>query len=103
MPLNDVLLSPGEHLDPDSVLHTAIEAAEIRSAIAQLTPEQQLVIALKFIEGYKNTEIAQMLNKKEGAIRALQYRALRSLQGILEAREEKELEFTLAYFDAVPS
>jgi DNA-directed RNA polymerase specialized sigma24 family protein len=60
-------------------------------------------VTLKFIEGYKNAEIAQMMNKKEGAVRALQYRALRSLQGIMEAEEERELEFAVAYMDAAAS
>ena len=51
-----------------------------------------------------NTEIAQMMNKNEGAIRALQYRALRSLQTILEAEEAKDLEFApIVYFDAAAS
>ena len=33
------------------------------------------------------------MKKKEGAIRALQYRALRSLQAILEAEERRTREF----------
>src|SRR4051812_31998164 len=103
VPLNDLLQTPEEPCDPESELHTAMEAAELVSAIRQLTSEQQQVVALKFIEGYKNAEIAQMMNKKEGAVRALQYRALRSLQTIMEAEEERELEFAVAYMDAAAS
>jgi RNA polymerase sigma-70 factor, ECF subfamily len=100
MPLNDVVLTPEEGIDPEQALHVAVETAELKAAISQLTSEQKQVIALKFIEGYKNNEIAEMMNKKEGAIRALQYRALRSLQAILEAEDAKELEFAFSYFDA---
>jgi len=100
LPLNDIILTPDEVVDPEQALHIAVEAAELKAAISQLTGEQKQVIALKFIEGYKNNEIAQMMNKKEGAIRALQYRALRSLQVILEAEDAKELEFAFSYFDA---
>src|SRR5690348_13516465 len=99
VPLNDVVLTPEDGNDPEQALHVAVETAELKAAISQLTGEQKQVIALKFIEGYKNNEIAEMMNKKEGAIRALQYRALRSLQTILEAEDAKELEFAFSYFD----
>jgi RNA polymerase sigma-70 factor (ECF subfamily) len=100
MPLDTAFATSDEPVDPDTTLQQMVEAAELREAINQLTAEQRQVIALKFIEGYENTEIAQMMNKKEGAIRALQYRALRSLQGILEAEEAKMLEFALGLMDA---
>ena len=101
VPLNDLLYTSEEPADPENMLHNAVEAAELRTAIAQLTPEQQQVVSLKFIEGYKNTEIAEMMNKNEGAVRALQYRALRSLQQIMETEEERALEFVpYGYLDA---
>lgn len=60
---------------------------------------------MKFIKGYyKNAEIAQMMNKNEGAVRALQYRAMRSLQTILKAEVVKDLEFApMGYLDAAAS
>ena len=103
LPLNDVLATSDEPVDPESLMRQTLDAYELREAILQLTPEQRQVIALKFIEGYDNAEIAQMMNKKEGAIRALQYRALRSLQAILEAEEAKQLEFALGLMDAPAS
>ncbi|MFL5734944.1 MAG: RNA polymerase sigma factor [Chloroflexia bacterium] len=103
MPLNDLLYTSLEPADPENAMHAAVEAEEIGQAVAQLTDEQRQVINLKFVEGYSNFEIAEMLNKKEGAIRALQYRALRSLQSILESEEERELEFVPRYLDAAAS
>ncbi len=101
LPLNDILSTSDEPIiDPEAALNLSLDAAELQEAIAQLTDEQRQVVSLKFIEGYDNAEIAQMLNKKEGAIRALQYRALRSLQGILEAEEARRLEFGLGLLDA---
>ncbi len=101
LPLSDILSTSDEPIvDPEAALNLTLDAAELADAIAQLTGEQRQVIALKFIEGYDNSEISYMLNKKEGAIRALQYRALRSLQGILEAEEAKRLEFGLGLADA---
>lgn len=97
VPLHEVLTTSSEPEDPQDSLLQTLDAAELRDAISQLTDDQRQVIALKFIEGYENAEIAQMLNKKEGAIRALQYRALRSLLSILEAEEVKKLEFGLGW------
>lgn len=57
-------------------------------ALKTLTEEQRLVIVLKFIEGRKNIEIAEILNKSEGAIKSLQHRALNSLKRALENDEE---------------
>lgn len=101
LPLNDILSTADEPIvDPEIALNLSLAAEELSDAMAQLTQEQRQVIALKFIEGYDVAEIAQMLNKKEGAIRALQYRALRSLQGILEAEEARRLEFGLGMLGA---
>jgi RNA polymerase sigma-70 factor, ECF subfamily len=101
LPLNEILSTSDEPVvDPELALNLSLDAAELAEAMQQLTGEQRQVIALKFIEGYDNAEIAQMLNKKEGAIRALQYRALRSLQSILEAEEARRLEFGLGFLDA---
>ncbi len=100
VPLHEVLAAGGEPEDPQDALMQTLDAAELKDAIFQLTEDQRQVISLKFIEGYENAEIAQMLNKKEGAIRALQYRALRSLLGIMEAQEVKKLEFGLGWVDA---
>ncbi len=103
VPLHEVLATSSEPEDPQDALLQTLDAAELKDAICQLTDDQRQVIYLKFIEGYENAEIAMMLNKKEGAIRALQYRALRSLLGIMEAEEVKKLEFGLGWVDAAAS
>ena len=43
---------------------------------------------MKFIEGLDNEQIAHAMNKREGAIRALQMRALMSLRRVLESQDE---------------
>jgi RNA polymerase sigma-70 factor, ECF subfamily len=65
-----------------------IDAELLANAIQRLTPDQQQVITLKFIAGYDTAEIADMLNKREGTIRALQLRALQSLRRDLERQGE---------------
>lgn len=60
-----------------------IEIAALMKAINKLSDEQKQIITLKFIEGLSNKEMLQILNKKEEAIRALQYRALKKLKELL--------------------
>jgi DNA-directed RNA polymerase specialized sigma24 family protein len=45
-----------------------------------LTPEQQHVLGLRFGQGYSLEETAEILNKNINAVKALQFRALASLQ-----------------------
>jgi len=61
-----------------------LDADVIATALSQLTVEQQQVIVMKFIEGLDNEQIAQAMDRREGAIRALQMRALMSLRRVLE-------------------
>ncbi len=48
----------------------------------ELAPEQQTVVRLKFFEDLNNAEIAEILNKSEGAIRVIQHRAILKLQDL---------------------
>jgi RNA polymerase sigma-70 factor (ECF subfamily) len=52
----------------------------VRGAIAKLTPDQQEVIVLKFLEGHTNSEVGTLMGKSEGAIKSLQHRALAALR-----------------------
>ena len=52
----------------------------MQAAIARLTAEQREVLTLKFYLDRDNREIAAIMGKKEGSIRALQMRALQALR-----------------------
>jgi RNA polymerase sigma-70 factor (ECF subfamily) len=54
-------------------------ALALREAITELTDEQQQVIILRFIEGYRIEMVAQIMSKNANAVKALQHRALHSL------------------------
>ncbi len=80
------------HLDraqpaQEDELERGLTAEELARAISQLTEDQQQVIVLKFLEGLENAEIAAITGKNEGAIRALQLRALLALRRALGRRE----------------
>lgn len=55
----------------------------LRGAVKHLTGEQQEVLVLRFVENLSSREVASILGKNEGAIRALQFRALCRLRKIL--------------------
>jgi RNA polymerase sigma-70 factor (ECF subfamily) len=56
---------------------------QVRKAIRQLTPDQQQVISLKYLEDWNNEEVARALKKPVGAVKSIQHRALRSLYKLL--------------------
>lgn len=62
---------------------TICDRLALRQAISQLTVEQQQVITLKFFVGMSNLEIAEAVGRTEGAVKALQHRAINRLQHML--------------------
>ena len=78
--LEDVQLSqPDDAEAVENQIDLTVEMKTIKVAMQSLTDDQQQVLHLRFIEGMSNTEIAQQLGKREGAIRALQMRGLQAL------------------------
>lgn len=56
------------------------DTSALERAIAELTEEQREVIVLRFLNGKSPGEVARILGKREGSVRALQHRALRKLR-----------------------
>ena len=55
----------------------------IDSFEALAVQEQQEVLVLRFVENMSSRQVANMLGKNEGAIRALQFRALGRLRKLM--------------------
>jgi RNA polymerase sigma-70 factor (ECF subfamily) len=83
-PLDDPLLQDGLVAADDAIDIDILQHQLLRSALQQLTDDQQNVIILKYSQGLSNAEVALVLGKTEGAIKALQRRALESLARILK-------------------
>jgi RNA polymerase sigma-70 factor (ECF subfamily) len=79
-----------ENADPEKDADQRLHQEHLRLAIRKLTPDQQQVIGLKYLEGWENEEIARSLKKPVGAIKSIQHRALASLQKILTERNYYE-------------
>jgi len=72
---------PGEIPDKSvAVSEDVLTKEKLRQGLLTLTEEQRQVILLKFIEGYSNDEIAKVMGKSVGAIKLLQFRALKSMR-----------------------
>lgn len=69
--------------DPLAEVEHQETLARLAQAMAHLTEEQRLVIVAKYGEEMSNAQVAQWLGKTEGAIKALQHRALRTLGRLL--------------------
>jgi RNA polymerase sigma-70 factor (ECF subfamily) len=74
----------GDETDPRQVALYRDDTRRTWEAVNDLTDEQQQVISLRFIAGYSTREVARLLGKTEGAVKALQHRALASLRRLLE-------------------
>ena len=68
---------------PEDEVLTGITNAVLLEAVKRLNAEQQECIALRFLQGMSVAETAQIMGKNEGAIKALQYRAVKSLSRLL--------------------
>jgi len=55
----------------------------VQQAISKVSVDQQQVVILRFIEGMRAKQVAEILDKTEGAVKALQHRALVNLRQIL--------------------
>ena len=87
LPLEEDLVDGGE--DPAGLVEQKANADRVRRALQYLTDAQQQVIALKFLQGLTNQEVAEILDRSVGAIKLLQHRGLAALQRHLAADEEK--------------
>jgi RNA polymerase sigma-70 factor (ECF subfamily) len=64
-------------------VNTVMEQKVLMRLLKKLTPEQQIVIKLKFLEGLENDEISELISRSEGSIRVTQHRAVQKLQDLL--------------------
>jgi RNA polymerase sigma-70 factor, ECF subfamily len=71
-----------ERYPEDSVLESLSNAA-LLDAVRRLNPQQQECVTLRFLQGLSVAETARVMGKNEGAIKTLQYRAVRTLARLL--------------------
>ncbi len=85
LPLHEELIDAGDA--PDKIAARHIATTQMQAALKELTFDQQQVIILRFLEGLRSKEVARLLDKSVGAVKALQHRALAALQRHLEQEQ----------------
>ncbi|MEU4098469.1 ECF subfamily RNA polymerase sigma factor, BldN family [Streptomyces sp. NPDC026673] len=83
-------VTTGEMLDanevepsPEDCVLEALSNESLLRAVRKLNPQQQECVTLRFLQGLSVAETARIMGKNEGAIKTLQYRAVRTLARLL--------------------
>lgn len=71
--------------DPEAAAIDYLTNEVLWAGVAQLCPDQRECIVLRFLRGLSVAETARAMGKHEGAVKALQYRAVRALARLLPA------------------
>ncbi len=71
---------------------TDMETRAIHSAISGLTPEQQDVVIMRFVEDMPIKEVARSIGKTVGAVKLIQFRAISKLKNITNNHGENNRE-----------
>ena len=69
-------------------IDSAINMKHLRVALMKLEPDQQNVLIMKFVDDLSNKEIAEALEKTEGAVRVIQHRALKQLKNHVDEQHK---------------
>lgn len=83
--------NPGKEASEEFDFDEANERARLFRMVKDLPMEQRLVIEMRFAEEKSTREIAQTIGKTEGAVKQLQFRAIRNLRTRMEPKAQKKL------------
>lgn len=64
---------------PENQVATQLDCEEVRHTINRLTDDQRMVIQMRFLQEMSVQEVAQVLGRTEGAVKALQHRGIQAL------------------------
>lgn len=83
------LLYDDEERAPEHLALRTEECALLRTLLAQLPEQQQIVLHLHFAYNLRGPEIARRLNKSDGSVCKLLSRALNHLRELYDSQREK--------------
>jgi RNA polymerase sigma-70 factor (ECF subfamily) len=81
-PLYDEALAVSDS-NPQQMAERNMDIEQVLSATRQLTDAQREVISLRFIGELSTAEVAKIMGKSQGAVKALQHSAILSLRKVL--------------------
>lgn len=83
--------NPAEEASEEFDFNEANEVAQLFRLVKELPMEQRLVIEMRFAEEKSIREIAQTIGRTEGAVKQLQFRAIRNLRTRMVPKTQKKL------------
>lgn len=89
VPLKEETLAGTSKDNPESITEANLWNSQIRNAVLKLKGVKQKVIIMRFIDELSYKDVARTLKKSEGAIRVIQYRALKELKYTLTENSQK--------------
>jgi DNA-directed RNA polymerase specialized sigma24 family protein len=72
--------------DPEELAIDRLEGSRVLAGLRQLSPDQREVLLLRMAAGLTAPEVAALVGKSTGAVKALQHRGLASLARVLGLR-----------------
>ena len=72
--------------NPVTMIEQMSELEELTTALKKIPEAQGEVVSLRFISGLSIAEVAESLGKREGTIKALQFKGIASLKKIIPER-----------------
>ena len=78
--IDDLIITGPSHQEPMIMAEKRDEQEELLQVVRRLPPERQQLLILKLVEQMSNAEIAQVMNRTEGAIKSLYHRTLVALR-----------------------
>lgn len=76
-----------ESHEPDELVVRMDESGRLHEAIRALPPDQRQAILLRFFAGMRNKEVGKVMNRSEGAVKLLVFRAVNRLREQLAEQE----------------
>lgn len=90
-PLRQAQETEDQGLTPEQQTEEQEKRAWLLQAIEQLSPVQQELIRLRYVQELRLTQIAVLMEKSEGTVRKMLSRTLRRLKTLYEQAERSEL------------
>jgi RNA polymerase sigma-70 factor (ECF subfamily) len=84
--LEDHLVAEDNH---EQSLDRQISLKKIRTLMSKLTPEQEDVLLMRFVDDLSVQEVSKIMKKSEGAVKLLQHRAIKRLRELLNKQNDE--------------
>jgi len=78
--------------DPQLVAEQSLDIEQLSIATRRLTEAQREVVSLRFSGGLSIGEVAKIMGKSQGAVKALQHSAILALRKILSVSSHEEVQ-----------